>query len=334
MTATDVPGAPRGGAAFGSVLAVHEAGKDPDGALAVAADIARAGGDRLAVVSVASAMSETELARFARATGRDLATVKADLAAKAERAVADAARRVCPDIEPAIEIVFGKPFIEIIRRVIAGGHGLVVKTAEELGGRLRHLLASTDQHLLRKCPAPVLLHRDGARTLEGPVVACVDVEGDAAAEPETEAALNRAIVAVAVALAIAAEAPVRIVSVWGLPAEGLVRMYGDDGLQRYVDEVERQHARDLNRLVEAGREQAGAAGAAVSIAPHLVRGTPRSAIPEAIAGLGARLVVMGTVARTGVPGLIIGNTAEDILNQIETSVVAVKPPGYTSPLAA
>ena len=44
------------------------------------------------------------------------------------------------------------------------------------------------------------------------------------------------------------------------------------------------------------------------------------------------LVVMGTVARTGVPGFIMGNTAEMILNQIDCSVLAIKPSGFVTPV--
>jgi nucleotide-binding universal stress UspA family protein len=42
---------------------------------------------------------------------------------------------------------------------------------------------------------------------------------------------------------------------------------------------------------------------------------------------------MGTVARIGIPGLLIGNTAETILDQLDCSVLAVKPPGFVSPVA-
>ncbi|MDZ7712715.1 MAG: universal stress protein [Rhodovibrio sp.] len=65
---------------------------------------------------------------------------------------------------------------------------------------------------------------------------------------------------------------------------------------------------------------------------HVVRGNPRSAIPRMVGELGADLLVLGTVARTGVPGLIIGNTAEDVLNSVDIGIVAVKPPGYVSPV--
>jgi nucleotide-binding universal stress UspA family protein len=48
--------------------------------------------------------------------------------------------------------------------------------------------------------------------------------------------------------------------------------------------------------------------------------------------LNVDLVVMGTVARAGIPGFFMGNTAESILNQIDCSVLTVKPPGFVSPV--
>jgi nucleotide-binding universal stress UspA family protein len=41
---------------------------------------------------------------------------------------------------------------------------------------------------------------------------------------------------------------------------------------------------------------------------------------------------MGTVSRTGVAGLLIGNTAEKVLNQVGCSVLTVKPDGFITPV--
>lgn len=38
------------------------------------------------------------------------------------------------------------------------------------------------------------------------------------------------------------------------------------------------------------------------------------------------------MGRTGVPGLFIGNTAESVLHQVDCSVLALKPPGFVSPV--
>mgnify|MGYP000314302148 FL=1 len=65
---------------------------------------------------------------------------------------------------------------------------------------------------------------------------------------------------------------------------------------------------------------------------HLVNGWARKEIPALIRELKADLVVMGTVARTGISGLLMGNTAEMILTQIDCSVLAAKPRGFVSPV--
>jgi nucleotide-binding universal stress UspA family protein len=41
---------------------------------------------------------------------------------------------------------------------------------------------------------------------------------------------------------------------------------------------------------------------------------------------------MGTISRTGVAGLLIGNTAERVLQKANCSVLAVKPDGFSSPV--
>ena len=44
------------------------------------------------------------------------------------------------------------------------------------------------------------------------------------------------------------------------------------------------------------------------------------------------LLVMGTIARTGIAGFIVGNTAERLLPRIPCSVLAIKPEGFVSPV--
>ena len=65
---------------------------------------------------------------------------------------------------------------------------------------------------------------------------------------------------------------------------------------------------------------------------HVIKGYPRKVIPQLAKSLDADLVVMGTVAHISLPGFFMGNTAEDILNQLDCSVLAVKPRGFRSPI--
>lgn len=43
-------------------------------------------------------------------------------------------------------------------------------------------------------------------------------------------------------------------------------------------------------------------------------------------------IVVGTVARTGIAGFIMGNNAETILERIDCSLLAIKPPGFVTPV--
>jgi nucleotide-binding universal stress UspA family protein len=49
--------------------------------------------------------------------------------------------------------------------------------------------------------------------------------------------------------------------------------------------------------------------------------------------LEADLIVLGTVGRTGLQGLLLGNTAESVLLHSDCDVLTVKPVGFVSPIA-
>lgn len=58
----------------------------------------------------------------------------------------------------------------------------------------------------------------------------------------------------------------------------------------------------------------------------------QSVNPKMVASLGAELIIMGTVGRSGIPGYFIGNSAETIFNGIDCSVLAVKPKNFICPV--
>jgi nucleotide-binding universal stress UspA family protein len=44
------------------------------------------------------------------------------------------------------------------------------------------------------------------------------------------------------------------------------------------------------------------------------------------------MIVMGTLARVGIPGLFIGNTAERALDHVDCDILAIKPKGFVTPV--
>lgn len=107
----------------------------------------------------------------------------------------------------------------------------------------------------------------------------------------------------------------------------------EEKITTYVDQVRQQYEQTMNALmnemtVRLGKEALDYLKPQI----HLVNGWARKEIPALIKKIKADLVVMGTMARTGIPGFIMGNTAETILNQINCSVLAIKPPGFITPV--
>jgi Universal stress protein family len=54
--------------------------------------------------------------------------------------------------------------------------------------------------------------------------------------------------------------------------------------------------------------------------------------PPFVVSQGIDLLVMGTVARTGLAGFIVGNTAERLLQRLVCSALWVKPDGFFTPI--
>ena len=109
--------------------------------------------------------------------------------------------------------------------------------------------------------------------------------------------------------------------------------FDKEEVDSYVGEVCLKHRDWLNRLLCEARTWIGSEKSqAIKPKTHLPKGDPSEVVPRLARTLRVDLIVMGTVARTGIPGLIIGNTAESILSDIDCSLLAVKPEGFVTPI--
>lgn len=271
---------------------------------------------------------------IARLAGSDSDAILKALVDRKRATIGERLQEACPHrpIEPRIAV--GKPFLEIIRHVADAGCDFVVKSAEALTGVKRFLFASTDQHLLRKCPCPVWLQTPTAPVSPRRIIAAIDLDVWDAVEPDTLTALNRKVVNVARGIAAAPDAQVIVLHAWDAIGEGMVWAFatGADArlsAERYVNEILATRQQAMNRFIASFRGQERAASILV---PRLMRGTPEQVIEAQSHMMNADLVVMGTVARTGVGGVFIGNTAENIINSLGCPILAVKPEGFVSPV--
>jgi nucleotide-binding universal stress UspA family protein len=104
-------------------------------------------------------------------------------------------------------------------------------------------------------------------------------------------------------------------------------------VEDYVDETRVKHQCLLDELVAESIDKAGKEVVAyLKPKVHLIKGFAGDVIPELVKEYQIDLVTMGTVGRTGIPGFLMGNTAETILNRINCSVLAIKPEGFVTPV--
>ena len=227
----------------------------------------------------------------------------------------------------ACEVIHAdQPFLGIMQKILVEDYDAVVKAAEPTNRGSGY--AALDMSLLRKCPRPVwLLRNNGQPDADSPgqILAAVDP-----VFAETNARLlSIALLREADLIASRQSATLRIVACWtsalGEARHNPFLNIKDEDIERDSNDIREQHLKALSILIEES-------GVKSPYEIVQLKGDPASAIPAYTRKVGSRVLVMGTVARTGIPGFIMGNTAENILHELSCSIVAIKPPGFVCPI--
>ncbi len=227
------------------------------------------------------------------------------------------------DLHVATSVLVGTPFLEITRDVMANHRDLVIMTADGEEGFQKRLFGSTSLHLMRKCPCPIWVFKPTRRKIAKRILAAVDPD----IEDETHESLNAKILQLSSSIASQQDAELHVAHAWNAFGEGLLR--GRTGVNpseigQYVREVEERMRHGVESLVQQFAKEA--------VEVHLGKGNPAEVIPGIVRSREIDLLVMGTVCRTGIAGFFIGNTAETILDEVDCSVLTVKPNGFASPV--
>ncbi len=212
----------------------------------------------------------------------------------------------------------------VVREALALNPDLVVKDVEAEAGSLRGLLSGLDWQLLRECPAPLMLVHPGTGNLPKRILAAVDPLDEDGKPHE----LNVDILDAANALAMQSGATLDVVHAFdfvpfAVEPEFMTGWVPDPTVYRELREL---HAGELYRLC---REQGLPPGSM-----HVLDGDPARVIPEFADKHMASLVVMGSIHRSGLQRLLIGNTALALFDHLKCDVLALKPAGFAEQLAA
>ncbi len=180
--------------------------------------------------------------------------------------------------------------------------------------------------LLRQCPCPVWLiaRRRGSPSVRWRILAAIHANPRDASEQE----LNATILDWALTLKAFGDAELTLLQAWAPYGASLLKpRMSPDEFTAFIETARRTADEALSSFIEPFKSRL------TDVAVELVQGEPEDAITGFAESHGVDVVVMGTVARTGIVGLVMGNTAERVLQRLRGSVLAVKPPGFTSALA-
>jgi nucleotide-binding universal stress UspA family protein len=316
---------------FENILVIADSGTDHSVALQRAMSLAKSNQATLTLCAVIDAIPSEMQVAVTAVTPAELA----DIAFSEEQDQLDQIAEEIDDANVSIrtKVLVGKPFIEIIRLVLASGHDLIIKNAESDTGLRETVFGSTDMHLMRKCPCPVWITKPSDEPHYRRILAAVDQDPAEAVKD----VLNQQILEISTSLALAEFSELHIVHAWQLIGENYLRSvrsgYSDAEVNAIVSKAAGNRRNWLENLVDAYAANTGE-DAIDYLEPqlHVVEGSAKHIIPEMARDLDVDLIVMGTVARSGIAGYFMGNTAESILNQIDCSVLTIKPPGFESPV--
>lgn len=225
-------------------------------------------------------------------------------------------------INVVIKVVRGISFLEIIRQVLREQHDLVIATAEEKKGIHARLFGTISMHLMRKCPCPVWVVKRAqvkpyTRILAAVAPSVYDSNRDS---------LNPLILQLASSMARSEAAELYIVHVWSLSDYDRIKCSTENEVQKAKEHMRTKYKQFFDNLLD----ELGI----TDLNPHvyLIEGEPDERISALVDMEKIDLLVMGTVCRTGIAGFLIGNTAEEVLSQVDCAVLTIKPEGFVTPV--
>lgn len=216
-------------------------------------------------------------------------------------------------------IAFGRLYEAIIKVALEICADFIFKPMRQHSLVRRVVLTSTDWNLIRFCPYPLLLV-NGRQVVHGkPIIAAVDLCSDDGNHEE----LNHIIMDQSLRVAEVLGSKVNCVNAWFVSSP--VMASGDAApYYSYVHSHKIDHINESHALCEKYNIPDDRIFVEEGSAEFIVNRKARE--------IDAGVVVIGTVARTGMSGFFIGNTAEAVLEGSSTDVMVVKQAGFECPL--
>jgi universal stress protein E len=300
------------------LVAVKELNGKPLPAVLKAAQLARGCG---AAVELFHALDSPLYAAPAAIRERGLNSLEQDLRQKAMRrleAIADRLRM--HSIKVTVSAEWDYPCHEaIIRRAQSVKAGLIVASCHAGRHRMPWLMRLTDWELVRLSPVPVLLVKDRHPYRHPAVLAAIDPSH----ANEKPLRLDKEILRVGKTLAAALHGSLHAVHAYArFPVNVPPEILNPGTLNAMETEAERSAGSRLARALRPVR--------IARSRQYLIAASPVEAIALASRKSHCEIAVMGAISRSGFKRLLIGNTAERILDELTCDILVIKPANFNN----
>lgn len=214
--------------------------------------------------------------------------------------------------------------IELIRHAIRSESDLIIKEAEP---KKTEGFKAFDMTLLRKAPCPVWLSRPIDIPREN-IRVCVAI--DPLDEEDSLSELSMELLQTARLIADSCSGTLEIVSFWEYAYESYISHnvrvdVSSQEVAQALQGAQSYHYGELNKLIKSS-------GISGKQNIHHLRGKASELLGDFAKEKKIDIMVMGTVSRTGIAGFFIGNTAENVFEELTCSLLALKPRGFVSPI--
>ncbi|MFC3094362.1 hypothetical protein DRW07_14260 [Alteromonas sediminis] len=310
------------------LLVLNKAGKLDESTLLKAADTAQSRDERLTILCV---LAEPDFAMHQHFLQMDSGYIKQKISEATKQTIQATVTKHCPQLSINVEISFGKLYLQAIRYTLKNPVSIVIKSAEDPTW-MDSIFDSDDMHLMRKCPVPTWLINTGRHQTPGQVVVALDFKA-----PEEEGAIsefNRQLLDLTLTFVAKTASSITLIHACADSLADFASIWADDPetMQQQITQQEKVTKR-------AAMKQAHQYLLDKQILPtpviktRLIDGHPEESVAAFVKANNTDMLVLGSLGRTGIKGLFMGNTAESILQQIHCSVITAKPQGFESPIA-
>ncbi len=208
------------------------------------------------------------------------------------------------------------PHLDIARLCKEEPFDLVIKTANKHGRFEGIFHTPLDWHLLRECPCPVLLVSEEKWPEGGSIITAIDANTDDKAHINLNCQLletanylggllNNNIIVANVCPPLPILVDLEFTSID--PSTSIISMHNT--AKKNIKTIMAPYNIEESNI-------------------RVLNGIPEDEIPKLADRLDSRLIMLGTVSRSGLNGYIMGNTSEQLLHNLHCDVLALKPEGF------